>query len=307
MIGTEGKGHTEVVEKMCRYIEKHIDRPITLRELSEVGGYSHRYTTILFKEKTGKTPSEYIRCLRLSIAAVQIREEQVKIVEAAFDSSFDSHEGFTRAFSKEFGISPSRFQKEGTPVRLFIPGLSRENLNKGQKGGETKMAEKRNANTVFVQVVEKTARKYIVKKGLKATEYFEYCEEVGCDVWETLLGIKEAIDEPFGMWLPKRFRNPGTSEYIQGVEVPVSYTGTPPDGYETLELPACKMMLFQGPSFEDENFREAIGEVEDAIERFNPAVFGYEWATEDGPRVQAAPVGSRGYMEGRPVRKKARV
>ncbi|HPE41865.1 MAG TPA: hypothetical protein PKZ34_02150, partial [Thermotogota bacterium] len=61
------------------------------------------------------------------------------------------------------------------------------------------MAEKRNANTVFVQVVEKTARKYIVKKGLKATEYFEYCEEVGCDVWETLLGIKEAIDEPFGM------------------------------------------------------------------------------------------------------------
>jgi len=168
------------------------------------------------------------------------------------------------------------------------------------------MTEKSKTKTVFAFVVEKGDRKYIIKRGRKATEYFGYCEEVGCDVWETLLGIKEATDEPLGMWLPERFRIPGTSEYIQGVEVPWRYSGTLPAGYDILELPACKMMMFQGPPFVDEDFREAIGEVEEAIERFEPGVFGYEWAYEDGPRLQVAPVGSRGYLEGRPVRKKTK-
>lgn len=32
--------------------------------------------------------------------------------------------------------------------------------------------------SVFVQVVEKSARKVIIKRGIKATQYFEYCEEL---------------------------------------------------------------------------------------------------------------------------------
>ena len=306
MIETEGKERTEAVENMCRYIETHIDQPITLSELSGVSGYSHRYATILFKEITGKTPSEYIRSLRLTIAAVKIREERVKIVEAAFDSSFDSHEGFTRAFSKAFGTTPSRFQKEDMPIRLFIPGLNPGKPKIDQKGGGTPMREERKTNTVFVHVVEKAERKFTVKKGKKAAEYFEYCEEVGCDVWEALLGIEDAIDEPLGLWLPDQFRSAGTSEYMQGVEVPMPYAGTLPEGYETIVLPGCKMMMFQGPPFPDEEFREAIGEIEEAIERFHPEVFGYQWANEDGPRVQSAPIGARGYMEARPVRKRTR-
>ena len=36
--------------------------------------------------------------------------------------------------------------------------------------------------TVFVQVVERPARKMILKRGKKAVGYFEYCDEVGCDI-----------------------------------------------------------------------------------------------------------------------------
>lgn len=58
-------------------------------------------------------------------------------------------------------------------------------------------------NTVFVQVVERPARKVIVRFAKKATHYFEYCEEVGCDVWDILSGIKEALYEPMcgSSWL----------------------------------------------------------------------------------------------------------
>lgn len=60
------------------------------------------------------------------------------------------------------------------------------------------MSENHNTNTIFVQVIDRPTRKLILKRGVKATHYFEYCDEVGCDIWDVLSGIKEAIyDGPF--------------------------------------------------------------------------------------------------------------
>ena len=53
-------------------------------------------------------------------------------------------------------------------------------------------------------------RKMILKRGIKAIEYFEYCEEVGCDVWGILVSIKEALYEPVGLWLPPQMIPKGT-------------------------------------------------------------------------------------------------
>ena len=57
------------------------------------------------------------------------------------------------------------------------------------------MAENPNscAETIFVQVVERPARKLILKRGQNAEHYFAYCEEAGCGIWDILSGIKEAI------------------------------------------------------------------------------------------------------------------
>lgn len=49
------------------------------------------------------------------------------------------------------------------------------------------MSEKKATKIVFVQIIERPARKVLLKRGIKATEYFGYCEEVGCDVWPMLL------------------------------------------------------------------------------------------------------------------------
>ncbi len=164
------------------------------------------------------------------------------------------------------------------------------------------MTKNINANTIFVQVVERPARKLILKHGIKATHYFEYCEEVGCDVWDVLSGIKEAIYEPIGMWMPQNLRKPGTSEYSQGVEVPADYVGDIPEGYDLIDLPPCKMMVFQGQPFDDEKFGEAIEELWAVMKNYNPEIYGFIWADEDGPRFQLAPMGYRGYIEARPVR-----
>jgi len=57
---------------------------------------------------------------------MRLREEDVRIVDVAFDFVFDSHEGFTRAFSKQFGLTPQRFYQEKPPIKFFMPGNIRE-------------------------------------------------------------------------------------------------------------------------------------------------------------------------------------
>ena len=289
------------VQRMQDYIEAHIQDPITLSELARAAGYSQWHAARVFKELTGKAPFEYVRALRLTKAALLLRDEQPKIVDVAFDFVFASHEGFTRAFSRQFGVSPVDYRRNPKQIRLFMPDRARDRYLKLQKG-EIGMAADEAAKTVFVQVVERPARKVILKRGVKATHYFEYCGEVGCDVWDALSHIREAMYEPIGMWLPNGMIKPGTSTYVQGVEVPADYSGALPDGFELVDLPPCKMMVFQGEPYDDCRFQEAIGEVWEVMKRYNPEVYGFEWADDDAPKFQLAPMGYRGYIEARPVR-----
>lgn len=277
-------------------IEKSPDAEITLKMLGHVAGYSPWYSSVIFKKLTGKSPFEYIRQLRLSKAALKLRDENTKIIDVALQSEFETHEGFTRAFTKQFNMTPKAYAENLPPIKLFMPYPVELKKNKGVA------MENKKTYPVFVHVVDRPKRKLVISRGIKAEDYFAYCEEVSCDVWGMLLSIKEATCEPVGMWLPKKFRKPNTSEYCQGVEVPLEFNKALPEGYETIEFPPCKMMIFQGQPFNDEDFEEAIDSMWQTIAEYNPKINGYEWADDDAPRIQMEPRGERGYIEAKPVR-----
>ena len=154
---------------------------------------------------------------------------------------------------------------------------------------------------VFIQTVEKPARKVIIKRGKKADNYWDYCQEVGCDVWGILTSIKSLGGEPVCMWLPEQFRAENTSEYVQGVEVAADYDGEIPQGFDVIDLPAAKYMMFQGEPFEEEDYCKAIEELQYSMNNYNPAVIGLKW-DNDNPRIQLEPIGTRGYIELRAVK-----
>ncbi len=153
-----------------------------------------------------------------------------------------------------------------------------------------------NLRNVFIQVMEKPERKVIIKRGKEASDYFAYCEEVGCDVWGLLLSVKSISGEPVCLWLPPACRKPDTSEYVQGVEVSKDYDGEVPEGFDVIELPAAKYLMFQSEPFEEENYCQAIEEVWDAMKKYDPSVIGCQW-DESNPRIQLEPIGTRGYIE----------
>ena len=89
---------------------------------------------------------------------------------------------------------------------------------------------------------------------------------------------------------------------MQGVEVPADYQGVVPEGYRLIDLPACRMMVFQGEPYDEGVYPEAIDAAWETIGQYDPTRYGYRWAPEDAPRFQLEPQGWRGYIEGRPVR-----
>jgi len=240
------------------------------------------------------TPAVYIRRLRLSKSALKLRDENVRITDVAYESGFESVDGYQRAFYREFGRNPYEYSISPSPIYLFTPYKV---LNVRTR----KESEMKEVKNVFVQVVERPARKVIIKRGKEATEYWKYCEEVGCDVWGLLTSIKSICGEPVCLWLPKSYITPGTSEYVQGVEVEPDYQGEVPEGFEVIEFPPSKFLMFQGEPFEEEDFAEAIGQIWEAAKKYNPQSIGYSWDDEN-PRIQLEPIGTRGYIELYPVK-----
>ena len=286
--------HIEAVQKMQDYIAAHLDNNITMTDLAKESQYSPWYSYRLFVDLLHMTPSVYIRRLRLSKSALRLRDEKIKVIDIAFDTGFDSVDGYQRAFYKEFGCNPHEYAICHTPIYLFTPyGVKYTNIKEKKNMSEVK--------NVFIQVIEKPERKVIIKRGKEATDYFKYCEEVGCDVWGLLSSIKSICGEPVCLWLPKKYIKENTSEYVQGVEVPMDYTGQIPEGFDVIKLPKCKYIMFQGEPFKEENFCEAIGQVCDAIKKYNPNINGFNW-DDDNPRIQLEPIGTRGYIELHPIK-----
>ncbi len=286
--------HIEAVQRMQDYIQMNLNREITMADLARVSMYSPWYSYRLFVQFLGMTPAVYIRRLRLSKSALRLRDEKIKIVDVAFDAGFESADGYQRAFYREFGCNPYEYSVRPTPIYLFKPyGVK---YSKPRK--ETTMKEVKN---VFVQIMEKPERKVIIKRGKEAKDYWKYCEEVGCDVWGLLTSIKSIGGEPVCLWLPPKYIKENTSEYVQGVEVPMDYEGEVPEGFDVIELPSCKYVMFQGEPFEEAEFGEAIEQVWEAIKKYNPEILGYSW-DKSNPRIQLEPIGTRGYIELHPIK-----
>ena len=101
------KEQTLAVQRMQDYIGENLSRDISLSDLARVSLFSPWYSYRLFRQYLDMTPTEYVRSLRLSRAALRLREEKCRVIDAALDVGFGSVDTFTRAFFREFGLNPS--------------------------------------------------------------------------------------------------------------------------------------------------------------------------------------------------------
>ncbi|SCL89453.1 Regulatory protein SoxS [Sporanaerobacter sp. PP17-6a] len=101
------------IEKCIKFIEEHIKENITIEEVANQSGYSLYHFCRVFSLCKGMSVMEYIRWRRLSLAAVELFKGR-KIIDIALDYGFETPGGFTKAFRKTFGYSPTEYMTRMT-------------------------------------------------------------------------------------------------------------------------------------------------------------------------------------------------
>jgi len=101
-------------------IEESLEHPWTHREMAERAGFSISRFYQVFLDGVGEPPMQYLERLRLERAAVHLVYSSWNILEIALLAGFQSHAGFTHAFTARYGVSPSTFrQRHGVRGPLF--------------------------------------------------------------------------------------------------------------------------------------------------------------------------------------------
>ena len=84
------------IQKVIDYIEENLTDDLSYDAIAAMMAISEADLQRSFKTITGMTISEYIRNRRLSCAAIAIKNENMKIVDAALLYGYQTAEGFGR-------------------------------------------------------------------------------------------------------------------------------------------------------------------------------------------------------------------
>ena len=95
------------MNQVLDYIEESLLDEVNLETLAKFLFCSVWEFQRLFSFVTHMSLGEYIRMRRLSLAAVDIQANKDKITNIANKYRYDSHAAFTRAFNRQYGMSPS--------------------------------------------------------------------------------------------------------------------------------------------------------------------------------------------------------
>lgn len=96
------------------YIQANLDGDLSLLALAEAaGGCSTPYFARRFAAMMAETPKQYTARLRLERAALRLILLDDGILDIALDCGFSNHETFSRAFRRQFGVTPISFRRKG--------------------------------------------------------------------------------------------------------------------------------------------------------------------------------------------------
>ncbi|MBQ8833437.1 MAG: helix-turn-helix domain-containing protein [Oscillospiraceae bacterium] len=97
--------------KMALYwVQLSYAQDIPVKKAASLCGFSESHFMKLFKELTGMSFTAYLIGYRLELAANQLIETDLNIIEIAANCGFHNHSYFTRAFVKKYGVTPIQYR-----------------------------------------------------------------------------------------------------------------------------------------------------------------------------------------------------
>lgn len=144
--------YSAMAHALAGYVEGHLEY-FDIRSMSECFGFSEIYLRELFQRNMDMPIMQYCRRRKLMLSAFELLHSDRRIIDIALECGFSSHEAYTRAFQKCFGMSPSRFRRVRPPIggrqpATGVSGLERIASEKKRSGG-LMMGQDENRTTLY--------------------------------------------------------------------------------------------------------------------------------------------------------------
>ena len=106
----DGKSYaTKYIDEALKIIHSNYMSELTVTEIANELNLNRTYFSVLFKEKVGMTPKEYLTNYRMDTAASLLNMRHKSISTIARSVGYHDLFTFSRMFKKRFGVSPSKY------------------------------------------------------------------------------------------------------------------------------------------------------------------------------------------------------
>lgn len=220
------------------YIENHLDDDIDYNRLAQKACMSNFYFQRMFSALCGYTVGDYIRFRRLTLAGIELSNSDIRVIDAALKYGYNSPEGFSRAFARFHGISPSAVKVNPGNLKTF----SRLYVNIILRGGtmENYKIVKKEAFNVLEKVEQHTVENSVNKNTIP--EFWERSWNDG--TIKTILNNLCDTKDLFGICYSKSSGlDSGTFDY--SIAGRCSADVSVPDGFRINTIPARTWLVFE--------------------------------------------------------------
>ena len=113
-----GNGTTEMVKAMCRYIQQHLDEPLTLARLGEEFHQSPFHLQRTFKSVLGITPRAYADSCRMNQLKDNLRAGH-SVTRSMYDAGYSSSSRLYERTASQLGMTPDKYRRGAiaAPIR----------------------------------------------------------------------------------------------------------------------------------------------------------------------------------------------
>lgn len=107
----ESENYDKLTRNIVEILKNSIYGKVTVENICQELGFSRAYVSARFKEKSGKTITEYLSDLKIREAKYLIRKDQHTITEIAEFLCFENPQYFCRVFKKITKMTPTQYKR----------------------------------------------------------------------------------------------------------------------------------------------------------------------------------------------------
>lgn len=230
------------------YVEAHIMEDIDFEKIEQISCLSRYNFQKVFSILAGISFGEYIRKRRLSYAVYLLKETDMKIIDIAFQTGYESSDAFSSSFKRLYGYTPSDFRKHP----LTLPAFPKLTISIEIRGGYHMNYRVEKLDTFSVTGEHRTYHS-MTEAQRNIPDFWREFNQSGKN--DTLIELKDhTLPGMLGLCFPE---DDGGMTYVIGVTAVSN-----PSSFETYTVDSGRYLVF-----------DAVGPVPDEIQRVTNEIF----------------------------------